>query len=200
MPLFYDIESQFSFDSRATDVTKMIAITTALLNQLTPVEDLGYVIEEMYSVGMFRYKKRANHIAKVSNSLELLRKVDLVSFEVQCNFCLFDCSCTETHFQDCGCFYPTESALVTGTEHELSSDTMDCAAAPVETDYQMSSCSIYREVELSKKCNHRRLSSNLRKRRSYGDTFSCILASPSAGSPAKRGRPYVGRPPDPSLS
>lgn len=212
LPLFHDIEQHFRFDSRATEITKTIAITTALLNQLTPVEDLGYVIEDMFSVGMFRYKKRAGHINKVSNVLELFRKIDLVSCEIQCPHCLYDCNCKETHFQYCGCYFPADDAAVTRTGLELSlSDHGE--AAEMEIDEQSSfeesnemqgmvcpslkpSGVPSRLVRIPKNCNHKRVFA-LRKKRMYSETFLNILSSPSSGSPAKRGRPYLGRPPDP---
>lgn len=215
LPLFHDIEQQFKFDTRATEVTKMIAITTALLNQLTPVEDLGYVIEEMFSVGMFRYKKRAGHINKVSNVLELLRKVDLISFEVQCPFCLYDCSCKETHFQHCGCHFPADDADVTRTGSELNPCDQDAAEhmeideVPSHRETTMTQSMVRPSLKpsgvpsclfhLSRNCNHRRVFAK-RKKRTYGDTFLTIFSSSSSGSPAKRGRPYLGRPPDPGLS
>lgn len=208
LPLFYNIECQYTFDSQATEITKMIAITTALLNQLTPVEDLGYVIEEMYSVGMFRYRRRPDHIAKVTNCLELLRKIDLVSFEVQCPFCIFDCCCKETHFQDCGCFFPADSADVTNQESELDSSAADLALTQPDSDdgevlrgATVTSCcgtpSYAKDVPLMyPDCNHRRLPLHRTRKRSYGSTLSTFISSPPVESPAKRGRPYVGRPPD----
>lgn len=217
LPLFYNIEQHYQFDQHATEITKMIAITTALLNQLTPVEDLGNVIEEMFSVGMFRYKKRTDHINKVSNVLELLRKVDLISFNVQCPFCLYDCSCLETHFQCCGCFFPTESAVVDGTESELDSCDLDDAVEDMEIDQQQPACSEVntkqsmvrssmkpsgvpsRLLRIAKNCNHKKMSP-LSNKRTYGDSFLTIFSSPSSGSPAKKGCPYLGRPPDPGLT
>lgn len=215
LPLFHDIEQHFKFDARATDVTKTIAITTALLNQLTPVEDLGYVIEEMFSVGMLRYKKRAGHINKVSNVLELLRKVDLVSFEVQCPFCLYDCSCKETHFQFCGCFFPADDAAVNRNGLELdqcdqeTAEDMDVDEQPScdRTDEMQVTARPYlkpsgvpsRLFRISRNCNHRRVS-NVRMKRTYSDTFLKIISSPHSESPAKRGRPYLGRPPDSGLT
>lgn len=198
LPLFYNIECQYNFDSRATEVTKMIAITTALLNQLTPVEELGYVIEEMFSVGMFQYRRRPDHIDKVTNVLDLLRKIDLVSFEVQCTFCLFDCSCKETHFQDCGCHFPTESADVVGLESELDSSVMDLAVMPEDFDdgEKRQDIATTSRSSLTYSCNHRRLPPYRTRKRSYGLTLSTFVSSSVTESPAKRGRPYVGRPPD----
>lgn len=210
LPLFHDIEKLYTFDARATEVTKMIAITTALLNQLTPVEDLSYVIEEMFSVGMFHYKKRTGHINKVSNVMDLFRKVDLVSFEVQCPFCLYDCSCTETHFQYCSCCFPVDDAAVNRIGLELDHYDKDCAGTTMEVDVHP--CDEVRVMQsmvrpslkpsgvpshfprIPKDCNHKRVS--LKKKRSYRDALSNIALPSYSESPAKRGRPYVGRPPD----
>lgn len=210
LPLFHDIEKYMNLDPRESEVTKMIAITTALLNQLTPVEDLGLVIEEMFSVGMFRYKKRTGHIHKVSNVLELLRKVDLISFEVQCPFCLYDCSCKETHFQYCGCHFPADDAVVNRIGFELNQCDQD-NADNMEVDSLCDGADVMQDMvspflkptgvpsrlpRISKNCDHKRVV-HLKKKRSYSDTFLKITSSTHSESPAKRGRPHIGRPPDP---
>lgn len=215
LPLFHSIEQHLNLSVKAVEITKMIAIAVALINQLTPVEDLGYVVEEMFQIGMFRYSRRDGHIHKVTNVLELLRKIDLHTFEVKCNTCQFDCSCIETHFQHCGCNFPAVSAAVYGSELKLGSDSSVEAEERMDVDDEEMTASIDKEsipfegctivqsqpnlssVDrlLSPKCNHRRSASRIKKR-THGDALSSIFSPSSSGSPAKRGRPQVGRPPD----
>lgn len=208
LPLFHDVEQHLNLNVTAVEVTKMIAITVALINQLTPVEDLGYVVEEMFHVGMFHYSRKKGHIHKVTNVLELLRKIDLHSFEVKCNICLFDCSCIETHFQHCGCIFPAVSAAVHGSEFELNSDSRLGAVEHMDVEDEEIDGLVYDEspagslsnqippfVERMIGCNRRRAASRNNKR-THGDAISAIFSPSSSGSPAKRGRPQVGRPPD----
>lgn len=162
----------------------MIYITAALINQLTSAEELAMIIMEMFSIGMFTYLKEPGRIHKISNCLSLLRKIDLVTFDVRCSFCLLDCSCKQVCFLVCPHwtrdFVSTDGAA-DGVESKLDS----IEYGDVDSDESLE-CSCY--VRQSPKNAKRSYSSSL-------TNLQCRSDSPT-GSPAKKGRPLLGRPPD----